>query len=208
MSNQTASICKSYAKALVHLSIDTQKKDHLQNRALKKLSTDMRTLVDILGLDPAVEKFLNSKLFSIPTKREFIKKLMKLESISPLTTKFILVVIEQGRSELLKEICYSVINYTEALSKIVTIYFQSSIDLTEREKKSILTLFTSHIDANQIRLICFVTPSLIAGFKIQIGSRQVDLSLKSRLNLMYKAFKLDPSEIWNYSFVWHNKYDS
>lgn len=204
MSNvQSSNISKSYAKALIEITVDSESKKEKSARVLKARCVEVNSLLEILFVDPAVEKFLNSSLFTIESKKDLVKKLIKLEGISPVTVKFLMVVLQQGRAPFLRAIFQDFLTLTNEILGVVVVYFESAAPLSKREKSLISKYFVPLLKASEVKVVYTVTPTLIGGFKLQLGSQLVDFSLSTRISQLFADLKQDPAKIWEYGFAYN-----
>jgi F-type H+-transporting ATPase subunit delta len=208
MSNTASSdISLSYAKAIVGLTMDNNKPVERPNEAVDKelqsLYVEVNTLLEILFVEPAVEKFLISSLLTVESKQDLIKKLIKMDSISPRLEKFLMIIIQQGRTSFLQAILYDVIALINEVRNLIVVYVETSAPLTPREKVLLNLYFKNTLKAKEIKIVHTITPSLIGGFKIQVGTLQVDYSLRTRFNQLYTVLREDPAKIWQYDFAYN-----
>lgn len=205
MSNtQSSNISKSYAKALIELTVgsgDVSSKSTAS--ALKVRCSEINTLMEVLFVDPSVEKFLNSSLFTVESKQDLVKKLIKLEGINSVTVKFLMVVLQQGRAPFLKTIFQDFLTLTNEMLGIVVVYFESAAPLSTREKKLVSKYFVPLLKASEVKVVYTVTPSLIGGFKLQLGSQLVDFSLSTRISQLFADLGQDPAKLWDYGFAYN-----
>jgi len=204
MSNtQSSNVSKSYAKALIEITVDSASKKENSASVLKARCAEINSLLEILFVDPAVEKFLNSSLFTIESKQDLVKKLIKLEGISPVTVKFLMVVLQQGRAPFLRAIFQDFLTLTNEILGVVVVYFESAAPLSTREKSLISKYFVPLLKASEVKVVYTVTPTLIGGFKLQLGSQLVDFSLSTRISQLFADLKQDPAKIWEYGFAYN-----
>lgn len=204
MSNtQSSNVSKSYAKALIEITVDSASKKEKSASVLKARCAEINSLLEILFVDPAVEKFLNSSLFTIESKQDLVKKLIKLEGISPVTVKFLMVVLQQGRGPLLRAIFQDFLTLTNEILGVVVVYFESAAPLSTREKSLISKYFVPLLKASEVKVVYTVTPTLIGGFKLQLGSQLVDFSLSTRISQLFADLKQDSAKIWEYGFAYN-----
>merc|ERR1711871_294597 len=97
------------------------------------------------------------------------------EQIDSSTLKFLFLLVERGRIEILESIAQKFLELSFKQESIEIAKITSSIQLSAQQQKDIA-------GAKQIKLALKVDPSLIGGFTIEIGSKMIDTSIRGQLN--------------------------
>lgn len=170
---------KRYAKGLMQFAteINQAQQINLEMNDLKKAMEGSRELM----------QFLNSPVLDSKRKITVAKEIFK--DFSQPTQNFIQLVISQGRGGSLKDIAFQYNDLYNKLNNIHKAEVVSAIELDDamvqqivnQAKKAIGTDYTYEIENK-------VDPSLIGGFILRVGDKQIDSSVKSKLTRLKKEF--------------------
>jgi F-type H+-transporting ATPase subunit delta len=160
-----------YAKALFGLvkednSLDIQKKDI---ELLFQCLQEIPELLEVIH-SPVMKASEKTRLFDLSFA----------DSFSPLTVKFLHLVLESRREEYLPGICRYFLNLIKAEQGIQSAELVTAAPLDEKLRQSIIGLITKKFKS-KIDLHEKVDGSLIGGFILRVGDQQLDASLSSKL---------------------------
>lgn len=174
MSNKSLStkISLPYAEALLDLS----KKNNIH----KEVSLDVTMVNEFLDKSDNLTSFLENPLVKYKVKQEVIKKLLSGQ-ISDLLLTFLLLLIQRKRSEFIQLIFTNYLELANKLDSILVAQIYSATILTEGQTEQLITKLQKMTNAQKITLDITIDPSLIAGIKVQIGSKSIDASIKGQL---------------------------
>jgi F-type H+-transporting ATPase subunit delta len=144
-----------------------------------------REFLDELGL------VVNDPSFSLVEKAEEMLKLMQpLEST--VVPKFVVFLAKRKRLQALKPVTQEYMETLYETQKIVPVRVTSATALTEEQKESIKAKMKAKTGATDIKLMCTVDDSLLAGLtisfnyvdqeKMEVPTEGIDFSMKSYLN--------------------------
>ena len=172
-------VAKRYAKAFMEI-LPEQK----QEKALDEMKNIVKSLKEIKSL----RAFLNSPIISEEKKLGIAKEVFK--SFSKETQNLIALLIQNGRSENLKEVANSVIQEYRTRHGIKKAIITSADKLSEEQLTAIIQKIKSDlaIDTNKIEVEQRIDESLIGGFILRIDDTQFDTSIKTRLNKIKQEF--------------------
>lgn len=97
------------------------------------------------------------------------------------TTEFLELVLKQDRLEALEEICEAFENKYCAMTATEVAILRSAVKLEEEQQFLIAKKLQEMTGSPNIKLRPVIDTSLIAGFTLEWGAFQMDLSLKSQL---------------------------
>jgi F-type H+-transporting ATPase subunit delta len=177
MSRQTliAKIALPYAEALLELI----QKDQI----LEKANQDIIIINQVLLESKQLNIFFANPLIKSSSKKDVIKQLFSGQ-ISDIILSFLLVLVDRKRISLLQNI---ILKYFELEYKIQSITLAKIITatpLTDKQKNKLIKKLEVMTDSTQVNLNITIDSDLIAGFKIQIGSKVIDTSLKDQIKKM------------------------
>lgn len=171
---------KRYAKGLMQFANETSQAD--------MLNLEMIDLKNSIQASRELSSFLASPVLDAKRKVAISKELFK--GFSKVSQNFVELVINQGRGNILKEIANQ---YTEQYNKmhnITTAEFISAVPFDTDLVNSIVMEAKQKLgDTSTIKIETKVDPELIGGFVLRMGDRQIDSSVKSKLNRLKKDFE-------------------
>ncbi|MFM7566768.1 MAG: ATP synthase F1 subunit delta [Flavobacteriales bacterium] len=160
-----------YAKALLELAIEKNCVEAVENdlsRFLKSIkeSNDLRVFID----SPVVRNEKKIKVFDLV-----------FTDFNPMTIQFFRLVTKNGREHLLDDIAKRFNQLLKAKRGIVTGTLTSAKPLDEQTKAAILDKIKGSFEGT-LELEEAVNESLIGGFVVRIGDKQMDASVQASLS--------------------------
>ena len=172
MSIVLSKFAEPYAEALLDLA--------KSNDSLKETTNDMNFVSQILGDSSDLKKFLGNPLITKDAKKNTVKDIFG-EQIDASTLKFLWLLVERGRIEVLESIAQKFLELSFKQESIEIAKITSSIQLSAEQQKDISDKLKVLTGAKQIKLALKVDPSLIGGFTIEIGSKMIDTTIRGQL---------------------------
>jgi len=172
MSIVLSKVAVPYAEALLDLA--------KSNDSLKETTNDMNIVSQFLANSSDLKKFLGNPLITKDAKKNVVKDILG-EQIDGSTLKFLLLLVERGRIEVLESIAQKFLELSFKQESIEIAKITSSIQLSAEQQKEIAEKLKVITGAKQIKLALKVDPSLIGGFTIEIGSKMIDTSIRGQL---------------------------
>jgi F-type H+-transporting ATPase subunit delta len=172
MSIVLSKVAVPYAEALLDLA--------KSNDSLKETTNDMNIVSQFLANSSDLKKFLGNPLITKEAKKNVVKDILG-EQIGGNTLKFLLLLVERGRIEVLESIAQKFLELSFKQDSIEIAKITSSIQLSAQQQKEIAEKLKVITGAKQIKLALKVDPSLIGGFTIEIGSKMIDTSIRGQL---------------------------
>ena len=165
-------VSSRYAKAIYGLA----KESNLQDTVLSDFTLILKTITDSKELGNLVE----SPVVSSKKKYDIFKEVFE-DSISDTTYRFIKLLTEKSRENLLDDIAYQYeLIYNEANNRLPVIIY-SAVELDEDAKSQIiskLTEWTKKTILSEFK----VDPSIKGGLKIKISDWVFDASVQNQLD--------------------------
>jgi len=161
-----------YAEALLELA--------KSNDSLKETTNDMNIVSQFLANSSDLKKFLGNPLVTKEAKKNVVKDILG-EQIDGSTLKFLLLLVERGRIEILESIAQKFLELSFKQESIEIAKITSSIQLSAQQQKEIAEKLKVITGAKQIKLALKVDPTLIGGFTIEVGSKMIDTSIRGQL---------------------------
>ena len=172
MSIVLSKVAEPYAEALLDLAKSTG--------SLKETTNDMNIVTQFLANSSDLKKFLGNPLITKDAKKNVVKDIFG-EQIDGSTLKFLLLLVDRGRIEVLDSIAQKFLELSYKQDSIEIAKITSSIQLSADQQQSIAEKLKAITGAKQIKLALKVDPQLIGGFTIEIGSKMIDTSIRGQL---------------------------
>eukprot|EP00879_Flechtneria_rotunda_P012863 GHRR01013432.1.p1 GENE.GHRR01013432.1~~GHRR01013432.1.p1 ORF type:complete len:255 (-),score=72.91 GHRR01013432.1:773-1432(-) len=166
-------VSDSYAKALVELAEEknTLEQVHADVDAIAGLIKENKKLTELL-FNPVVE---SSK------KKAVVAKISKEAGFQKYTTNFLNLLVEKDRMNLLNEITESFEEQYCALTDTQVATLRSAVKLEQEQQFLIAKKLQELTGSKNIKLKPVIDQSLIAGFVVEYGSSQIDLSIRGQI---------------------------
>jgi F-type H+-transporting ATPase subunit delta len=172
MSIVLSKVAEPYAEALLDLAVS--------NDALKETTNDINIVSQFLANSNDLKKFLGNPLITRTAKKTVVKDILG-EQIGSSTLKFLLLLVDRNRIQVLESIAQKFLELSYKQESIEIAKITSSIQLSAQQQKEIAEKLKVITGAKQIKLALKVDPQLIGGFTIEIGSKMIDTSIRGQL---------------------------
>ena len=175
-------IAEPYAAALVELVKSTNTSEIV--------TKDFHKVVEIYQENYELREFLINPLHSKALKKDLIEKIFKPLNLNENIKKFLNILIDRSRIELINIIAekYAKMIYVSEKSEIA--FVSSVIPFTEKQENFIIQQLQLKLNLSTILVYSALDSTLLAGLKIYIGSNIIDLSLKGQLLSMGENLEL------------------
>lgn len=167
-----AKIAAPYARALYDFSVE--------RNIMHQITADFQNLEVFLSKSEDFQKYLSNPLISADKKQEILEKTLKSE-LNTETFKFLLVLVNRDRINLLDSVIDSYLQLVYRLASIKMIEVSTAFAFTNKQKNMLIKKLKDLTNAREIRLVITVDSSLIGGFLIKTNSRVVDFTVKNQL---------------------------
>ncbi len=172
MSIVLSKVAGPYAEALLDLA--------KSNDSLKETTNDINIVSQFLANSSDLKKFLGNPLITREAKKNVVKDIIG-EQIAPSTLKFLLLLVDRNRIQVLDSIAQKFLELSYKQESIEIAKITSSIQLSAEQQKEIAEKLKGITGAKQIKLALKIDPQLIGGFTIEIGSKMIDTSIRGQL---------------------------
>jgi len=172
MSIVLSKVAEPYAEALLDLA--------KSNDSLKETTNDMNIVSQFLANSSDLKKFLGNPLITRSAKKTVVKDILG-EQIGGSTLKFLLLLVDRNRIQVLDSIAQKFLELSYKQECIEIAKITSSIQLSADQQKNIAEKLKLITGAKQIKLALKVEPQLIGGFTVEIGSKLIDTSIRGQL---------------------------
>ena len=173
----TSKIAVPYARALFDFSVE--------KNIMHQITADFQNLDIFLNETPELVEYLNNPVVRQEAKGEILAKTLKSQ-INAETFKFLMVLIERDRINLLSGIINSYLELIYQTASIKMIEVSTATAFTNSQKTTLIQKLKELTDAREIRLIITEDPNLIGGFLIKTDSKVIDFTIKNQLQQLAK----------------------
>jgi len=166
-----------YAKSVIELA--------QEQKSLEKVKADMLLFTKVINNNRELQVVLNSPIVPSDKKKAILKALFE-KRIQPLTYKAFELIISKNRESILDEIAVEFVNAYNVLKGIAVATVITPYKLDDGQRKDI-TKIVADITGMKVELAEVLDESLIGGFVLKIGDKQIDESVKSKLANIQRA---------------------
>lgn len=169
-------IAKRYAKALIEIAEEMNKLD--------KITKDVQFIDSLIRDSRELQLFLKSPIIKEDKKKEILKEIFSDSRVDPVTLKFILLLVERNREDLLHDIVKTYRQLYDEKMGIVSAEITTAVEISNSEKKKIEKKILELTGAKKVNPIYKVDPSIIGGVIIRIGDTVYDASIRRKIQLL------------------------
>lgn len=171
-------VASRYAKSLIDLA---KEQDHLE-----EVKGEMEQIVAIIRSSTELQAVLNNPIVKTDKKLKILAALFE-NKVRPEVLAFFNIMVRKGRSELVYATALEFIREYNEVKGIVHAEVTSAAPLSATNLEALRTSIAEQIQADVI-LANKVDESLIGGFVVTVGDRQIDASLAGKLNKLERYF--------------------
>ncbi|UCI08457.1 F0F1 ATP synthase subunit delta [Mesorhizobium sp. B1-1-8] len=179
-SSPISTVAERYAGSLFELA--------LQDNAVAKVEADLNAFEAMLNDSADLSRLINSPVFSSEDQAKAIAAIADKANITGLTGNFLRVVARNRR-------LFAVPGMIRAFRRIAADHrgetsaeVTSAHELTAAQETELKTTLKG-IAGKDVAIAVTVDPTLLGGLIVKMGSRQIDTSLKTKLNSLKLALK-------------------
>jgi len=170
-------IAAPYARALFDFSVD--------KNIMHQITADFQNLEVFLEEADELNGYLNNPLINQDAKRAILTKILESQ-VNTETFKFLMVLLERDRINLLKSVIANYLELVYETASIKTIEVITASAFTNSQKEMLIQKLKELTNAREIRLIINIDASLIGGFLIKTESKVIDFTVKNQLQNLAK----------------------
>lgn len=172
-----------YVKSLLDLAIE--------KKVLEEVHTDMLLFSETVSKNRALALLLQSPVIKHEKKLDILKAIFA-GKVHNLTMAFFEIITRKNREPLLEGIAgefHNAYNEYKGIGKAVV---TTATPMDAKIRAELEQLVRRYSDKKQIELVEVVDPDLIGGFILNVGDRQVDASIRSKLKTLKVSFSENP----------------
>jgi F-type H+-transporting ATPase subunit delta len=179
-SSPISGIADRYAGSLFELA--------LQSNSVPKVEADLGRFEELLNGSDDLTRMIKSPVFSADEQYKAVVAIADKAKITGLVGNFLRVVARNRRLFAIPTIIKSFRSIAAEQRGEVTADVVSAHPLTAAQKSELTTALKG-VAGKDVVISAAVDPSLLGGLVVKIGSRQIDTSLKTKLNSLKLALK-------------------
>ncbi|SDE43681.1 ATP synthase F1 subcomplex delta subunit [Mucilaginibacter pineti] len=167
-----------YAKSLIDLA---QEQDNVD-----VIKADMDLFIHTLKANPELKAVLSNPIIAHSKKTKILDAVF-LGKVNKVTISFFKLMVDKGRGEVLYTTAYEYVNLYNIKRHITKARVTSATALSAANKQTLIAELQTSIGGTVV-LEDKIDPSLIGGFVLTVGDRQVDTSISASLKKLKKEF--------------------
>ncbi|WDF67979.1 F0F1 ATP synthase subunit delta [Sphingobacterium oryzagri] len=171
-------VASRYAKSLLELAQEQGQLD-----AVKK---DLEQIIAVLKANNEIQAVLKNPIISHDKKRSILLALFDGKA-NPLIISFFTILVNKGRADILIDIAQAFVREYNQVKGIVNATVLSATALSEENLNELQAKIAQEIGA-QVLLNNKVDASVIGGFVLRVGDKQIDASIAGKLQKLEKYF--------------------
>lgn len=171
-------VATRYAKSLLQLALEQGK--------LEQVYADMQLVKSVYDSNREFAGFLKSPIINTDKKLAVLKSVFE-NKINEITIGFFSILTAKRRESYVGEIAKAFIAQYKEEKGITTAVVTSAAGIDKASRERILELVKQQAKG-EVELVEKVDPSLIGGFVLRIGDKQIDASISRKLNELRKTF--------------------
>jgi F-type H+-transporting ATPase subunit delta len=166
-------VSDSYAKALVELADE--------KTVLEQVHSDVDALAALVKENKKFADLMFNPIVEADKKKAVIDSISKGAGFQKYTSNFLKLLVEKDRVNLLSEICESFEEQYCTMTDTQVATLRSAVKLEQEQQFLIAKKLQELTGSKNIKLKPIIDQSLIAGFVVEYGSSQIDLSVKGQV---------------------------
>jgi F-type H+-transporting ATPase subunit delta len=170
-------VASRYAKSLIDLSVE--------KKQLEETRDDMKLVKQVCDENHALVVLLNSPIVKTDKKLAILNEIFE-KKISKLSLSFLVLLCKKRREAFIPEIALAYDEQYRTKKNITTAIIKTASELDAKTKKRVLEIVKQTSGDGEIELIEKVDEAIIGGFVLSISDKQLDQSVKSKLNDLRK----------------------
>jgi F-type H+-transporting ATPase subunit delta len=171
-------VAARYAKALIDLA--------QEQKSVEAMKNDMELFHHTLRVNPELKAVLANPIVSHSKKIKILDEVFG-KKVSNVSLAFFKLMVNKSRGEILYTTSQEYISMYDIKNHIIHANVVSATTLSVANKKAMVDDIQA-ATGGTVKLDAKVDPSLIGGFVLTVGDRQVDTSLANDLKKLKKEF--------------------
>ncbi|MBI2608533.1 MAG: ATP synthase F1 subunit delta [Deltaproteobacteria bacterium] len=170
-------VARTYAKAFFDIAQESKKE--------KKTRSDLEIFSKALEINQNLRSIYYGSVFSFSEVKEIIEDIVMKYSFQKETKNFLLLLYEKKRGRIFLEMAKEFEKILDQVEGIERPVITTATSLTESFKKEVTESLEKTLKKKVIPTFV-INPTILGGMITKVGSRVLDGSLKTQLELMFK----------------------
>ncbi|PNW76414.1 hypothetical protein CHLRE_11g467569v5 [Chlamydomonas reinhardtii] len=166
-------VSESYAKALVELADEKGK--------LEAVHADVDAVAGLMKENAKLSALIMNPVVESDKKRAVLAKIAKEAGFQQYTINWLNLLVEKDRLSLVPEICECFEDLYCQMTDTQVATLRSAVKLEQEQQFLIAKKLQELTGSKNIKLKPVIDSSLIAGFVVEYGSSQIDLSVRGQI---------------------------
>ena len=171
-------VASRYAKSLIDLANE--------KGTLEQVKAEIEQIASVIKSSSELKAVLSNPIVKTDKKQNILNALFK-DKVSTEVVSFFDIMVRKGRAELVYDTCLEFVRAYNELKNIVKAEVTSAQPLSDANIQALSAAIAQQINAEVI-LTNKVDSSLIGGFVVRVGDRQLDASIAGKLNKLERHF--------------------
>jgi F-type H+-transporting ATPase subunit delta len=171
-------VAARYAKSLIDLA--------QEQKLVEDIKNDMELFYKTLKANPELKAVLANPIVSHSKKIKILDEVFS-NKVNKTSIAFFKLMVNKSRGDVLYTTASEYINLYDIKNHIINATVVSATELSAANKKAMLADIEKATSCT-VKLEAKVDPSLIGGFVLTVGDRQVDTSIANDLRKLKKEF--------------------
>jgi len=176
-------VASRYIKSLLELAVE--------EKALDAVHLDMQMFTRLCAQSPDLTRMLRSPVIPHERKRVILEKVLK-GKVHKLTLSIVDILTRKNREPLLPEIASGFHNAFNEYKGVGQATVTTPVAMDASTRKKIEDIVKALSTKGSIELEEKVDKELIGGFVLNVGDKQIDASIRSRLKALKVKFSENP----------------
>ena len=172
-----------YVKSLLGLAVE--------QKVLEEVHRDMLLFSEVASKSRPLVLMLQNPVIKHHIKLSILNKIFR-GKVNDLTMTFFDVIVRKNREAILVSIAREFHNAYNEYKGVGKATVTTAVPMDANLRKEFESLVREYSDKKKIELIEKVDPGLIGGFVLNVGDRQVDASIQSKIKTLKVKFSQNP----------------
>lgn len=149
---------------------------------LEAIHADIDALGSVMKDSQDIKDFLSNPTLPEQKKKDLVKRIASESGFNNYTVNFLNLLIDQNRIDAIVEICDAFEAKYCQLTDTQVAVLRSAVKLEQEQQFLIAKKLQELTSSKNVKIKPMIDESLIAGFVVEWGSSQIDLSVKGQLD--------------------------
>ena len=159
-----------------------------EERTVETIAADFATLKQLMAESPELTRLIRAPVFSREEQAAGMNGVLHRMEAAPLTRRFILLLASKRRLFVLPDIIRAYGNMVARQKGEMSAQVTSARPLSDDEIAELKSILRAKL-AKDVQLDTRVDPALLGGLIVQVGSRMIDSSIRTKLNGLRMAMR-------------------